>query len=167
MLSLAFIYSMLKKGYIVFFLRNGTGEVFLLRLKIIWLMKNRKIFNVVLIALVMSTVITTAASILKDNDNKVVVTIRGNIKSVSYNGKLQSSIGYTVESTSSLYTTEDFVCYATDSVSAVNAGTYAMGIRSIDFHNINPNFKDVEFVVIDGCLSITDDIALQPLASDK
>ena len=42
-----------------------------------------------------------------------------------------------------------------------------MGISSDDFFNVNPNFKDVEFVVVDGSLSISDDVMLQPLASEK
>lgn len=130
-------------------------------------MNYKKLFSIVAIALVMFTVITAATTVLKNDESKVVVTIKGNIKNVSYNGHLQSSIGYTVESSSANYTTDDFVCYATDSVSATKAGVYAMGISSDDFCNVNPNFKEVEFVVVDGCLSITDDVMLQPLASEK
>ena len=130
-------------------------------------MNYKKLFSIVAIASVMFTVITAATTVLKNDESKVVVTIKGNIKNVSYNGHLQSSIGYTVESSSANYTTDDFVCYATDSVSATKAGVYAMGISSDDFCNVNPNFKDVEFVVVDGCLSITDDVMLQPLASEK
>lgn len=130
-------------------------------------MNYKKLFSIVAIASVMFTVITAASTVLKNDESKVVVTIKGNIKNVSYNGHLQSSIGYTVESSSANYTTDDFVCYATDSVSATKAGVYAMGISSDDFCNVNPNFKDVEFVVVDGCLSITDDVMLQPLASEK
>ena len=130
-------------------------------------MKNKKLLGIVAIAAVMFTVITAATSILKNDESKVIVTIKGNIQNVSYNGKMQSAIGYTVESSSARYTTDDFVCYATDSVSATKAGVYAMGISSDDFCNVNPEFKDVEFVVVDGCLSISDDITIQPLASDK
>ena len=96
----------------------------------------------------------STVSALNNCNNKVVVAIKGNVKTVDYNGELQSSIGYTVEINSKLYTTEDFVSYATDSVSAVNVGTYAMGISSADFCNVNPAFKNVEFVVVDGSLSI-------------
>lgn len=117
----------------------------------------RRILHVVAIALVMTTVIASGALLLKNNDNTIVVTIKGNIKNVTFNGERQSSIGYTVETNSDLYTTEDFVCYATDSVSAVNVGTYPMRISSADFCNVNPNYKDVVFVVVDGCLSISDD----------
>ena len=130
-------------------------------------MKYKKLFSVVAIAAVMFTVITAATTVLKNDESKVVVTIKGNIKNVSYNGQMQSSIGYTVESSSANYTPDDFVCYAIDSVSATKAGVYAMGISSDDFFNVNPNFKDVEFVVVDGSLSISDDVMLQPLASEK
>ena len=119
-------------------------------------MRKKRIISIVAIAVVMFTVVVSATSILKSSDNKVVVTIRGNVKNVTYNGHLQSSIGYTVETNSKDYTTEDFVCYATDSVSATNVGTYAMGISSRDFCNVNPEFKEVVFVVVDGSLSISD-----------
>ena len=122
-------------------------------------MRKKRILHIVAIALVMAGVITSAASLLKNNDNTIVVTIKGNIKNVTFNGQRQSAIGYTVETNSDLYTTDDFVCYATESVSAVNAGTYPMRISSNDFCNVNPNYKDVVFVVVDGCLSISDDTA--------
>jgi hypothetical protein len=120
-------------------------------------MKRKRIISIVAIAVVMFTVVVSATSILKRSDNRVVVTIRGNVKNVTYNGHLQSSIGYTVETNSKDYTTDDFVCYATDSVSATNAGTYAMGISSAEFCNINPDFKDVVFIVVDGSLSISEE----------
>ena len=70
---------------------------------------------------------------------------------------MQSAIGYTIETNSENYTADDFVCYATDSVSATDAGTYNMGISSADFCNVNPNFKNVEFVVVDGSITISDE----------
>lgn len=96
----------------------------------------------------------TAAATTENYNNIVVVTIKGNTKSVEYNGERQSVVGYTVETSSRHYTTDDFVCYATDSVSAVRAGTYPMGISSNDFCNVNPKYKNVVFKVIDGSLSI-------------
>ena len=89
-------------------------------------------------------------------DETVIVTIHGNVKTVDFNGHRQSSVGYTVESSSKRYTADDFVCYAIDSVSATKAGVYAMGITSDDFCNVNPKFKNVEFVVVDGYLAIND-----------
>lgn len=122
-------------------------------------MRKKRILHIVAIALVMGGVITAGSLLLKNNDNTIVVTIKGNIKNVTFNGQRQSAIGYTVETNSDLYTADDFVCYATDSVSAVNAGTYPMRISSNDFCNVNPNYKDVVFVVEDGCLRISDDSA--------
>ncbi len=122
-------------------------------------MRKKRILHIVAIALVMGGVITAASSMLKNNDNTIVVTIKGNIKNVTFNGQRQSSIGYTFKASSDSYTADDFVCYATDSVSAVNTGTYPMRISSNDFCNVNPNYKDVVFVVEDGCLQISDDSA--------
>lgn len=99
------------------------------------------------------TIITAAAS-SEDYNSTVVVTIKGNTKNVEYNGERHSVIGYTIETSSRHYSADDFVCYAIDSVSAVKAGTYHMGISSNDFCNVNPKYKNVVFEVIDGSLSI-------------
>lgn len=96
----------------------------------------------------------TVVATTENYDSTVVVTIKGNTKSVEYNGKRHSVVGYTIESSSRHYTADDFVCYATDSVSAVKAGTYPMGISSNDFCNVNPKYKNVVFEVVDGSLSI-------------
>ena len=117
-------------------------------------MRKKRILHIVAIALVMGGVITAASSMLKNNDNTIVVTIKGNIKNVTFNGQRQSSIGYTFKASSDSYTADDFVCYATDSVSAVNTGTYPMRISSNDFCNVNPKYKNVVFEVIDGSLTI-------------
>ena len=120
-------------------------------------MKRKGIISIVVVAIALVAVVTSATSALKSSDNKVVVHIRGNVKNVTYNGHLQSAIGYTIETNSENYTADDFVCYATDSVSATDAGTYKMGISSADFCNINPDFKNVEFVVVDGSITISDE----------
>jgi len=127
-------------------------------------MKNRRILSIAAIAFILVAVVI---SLSKNSDDAIVVTIKGNTKNVTYNGKLQSAIGYTVKINSDKYTTEDFVCYATDSVSAVNAGTYSMGIESSDFCNVNPNYDNVVFEVIDGCLSINEANDNSVLASRK
>ena len=59
-------------------------------------MRKKRILHIVAIALVMGGVITAASSMLKNNDNTIVVTIKGNIKNVTFNGQRQSAIGYTV-----------------------------------------------------------------------
>lgn len=111
-------------------------------------------------------IINPAAS--SNNDEQVIVTIKGNVKTVDFNGEIQSSIGYTTEISSPDYTADSFLSFAIDSVSATNAGTYSMGISSSDFCNINPNFKNVIFVVYDGLLLISDkNTPKAPLASEK
>lgn len=111
-------------------------------------------------------IINPAAS--SNNDEQVIVTIKGNVKTVDFNGEIQSSIGYTTEISSPDYTADSFLSFAIDSVSATNAGTYNMGISSSDFCNINPNFKNVIFVVYDGLLLISDkNTPKAPLASEK
>ena len=107
-----------------------------------------------------AALITTAICAYKIESSKVTVFIKGNVKNVNYTGSLQSAIGYTVEISSPDYTTDDFVCYATDSVSGTNIGTYGMGICSSDFHNVNPNYSNVEFVIVeDGrlCINVDED----------
>lgn len=119
--------------------------------------RNMKIKNnkKALVAVCAAIVATIAVCAYMSSDKNVTVLIKGNVKSVNYTGSLQSSIGYTVEIDSPNYTTDDFVCYATDSVSATNVGTYAMGIDSRDFQNVNPKFNNVKFVVVeDGSLKI-------------
>lgn len=100
--------------------------------------------------------VITEAAISEDYNRTVIVTIKGNVKNVKFNGRRQSSVGYTIETNSRHYNSNDFVCYAIDSVSAVQTGTYNMGISSDDFCNVNPKYKNVVFVVTDGSLSIND-----------
>lgn len=129
-------------------------------------MKTRRILTIVAVALASFAIIKPAVS--SNYDEQVVVTIKGNIKTVEYNGELQSSIGYTTEISSPLYSAENIVSFAIDSVSATNAGTYSMGISSSDFSNCNPKFKNVVFVVYDGQLCINDsNMPQSPLAIEK
>ncbi len=120
-------------------------------------MKTSKKITVMAMAMIAVATIKPIAFANNVNEDKVVVTIKGNVKEVSYNGQMQSVVGHSVEISNPNYTTEDFVCYAIDSVSADVAGTYTMGISSADFCNVNPNFSDVIFVVVDGYLSIKDE----------
>lgn len=126
-----------------------------------------KVLAIVAMALVATTIVNPNAK-AGSNDEQIVVTIKGNVQTVDFNGELQSSIGYTTEISSPLYSADNFLSFAIDSVSATNAGTYSMGISSSDFCNINPNFKNVVFVVYDGQLSIGDENAPKiQLASEK
>ena len=87
---------------------------------------------------------------------EVTVTIKGNTKTVYYNGKEQSVEGYTVESISNpLYTESDFYLKSgTAEAKGKKVGTYDMGLTNDSFENTSENFTNVVFIVEDGYLKI-------------
>lgn len=93
----------------------------------------------------------------------VVVTIAENSGTVTYSGSEQELTGYDVESievdgkATGLYGAGDFRFIGEQSdatACGTDAGTYEMGLASEMFENTNPNFEDVEFVIVDGTLVI-------------
>ena len=90
-----------------------------------------------------------------ENTEKVTVTITEHSNTYTYDGQEKVNTGYEVTSISnSLYTTDHFTFDGNDEVKATDAGTYDMDLKPADFHNINPNFTNVEFVIVDGKLKI-------------
>lgn len=89
--------------------------------------------------------------------DKVTVTIKGNTKTVYYNGKEQSVKGYTVSIDNNLYKEADFALKndAKAEAKGTKVGTYPMGLTKESFENTNKNFTNVVFVVNDGYLEIT------------
>ena len=88
--------------------------------------------------------------------DKVTVTIKENDKNVKYDGKEHTDSGYTVKSISNnLYTANDFTFSGTAEVKGTDAGRYDMNVKATDFKNTNDNFSNVEFVVEDGQLIIS------------
>ena len=87
--------------------------------------------------------------------DKVTVTITENSGTEMYDGIEKTVTGYTVSIDNTLYTVEDFTFSGTDSVSGTDFGTYNMELKAEDFANISKNFTNVEFVIVDGTLSIT------------
>ncbi len=86
----------------------------------------------------------------------VVVTITENSGTKVYNGAEQEISGCTVTSISnSLYKASDFTCSGDATAKGTNVGFYDMELKPEDFTNINPNFADVTFVIVDGQLEIT------------
>ena len=84
----------------------------------------------------------------------VVVTITGKTDTKPYNGSEQSVTGYEFKSSNPLYT-ENCFSFTGSAVAAGNdAGTYEMGLKAEQFTNTSKNFKNVEFVVTDGSLTI-------------
>ena len=88
--------------------------------------------------------------------DEVLVEIKGNTASVTYDGKLHSVEGYAVDSISnSLYTANDFTYNGVAKAEGTDAATYPMNLAETQFENTNTNFKNVRFEVVeDGQLVI-------------
>ena len=87
--------------------------------------------------------------------DKVTVTVKGNSKTVAYDGTEKTVTGYTVASISnSLYKQGDFAFSGEAVAKGTAKGTYTMGLNEGQFSNTNANFSNVEFIVEDGELTI-------------
>lgn len=89
--------------------------------------------------------------------DEVLVKIKGNTASVTYDGKLHSVEGYAVDSISNpLYTASDFTYNGVAKAEGTDATTYPMNLAETQFENKNTNFANVRFdVEPDGGLTIT------------
>ena len=90
--------------------------------------------------------------------DKVTVTVTEKSGSAVYDGKEHSVTGYeSMTADNGLYNTADVVETTTDAWTAkgTNAGEYPVGIKASDFKNTSSNFTNVEFVIVDGALTIT------------
>ena len=88
--------------------------------------------------------------------DEVLVEIKGNTASVTYDGQLHKVDGYDASSISnSLYTANDFTYNGVAKAEGTDAATYPMNLAETRFENTNPNFENVRFdVVEDGQLVI-------------
>ena len=90
---------------------------------------------------------------------KVTVTVTEKSDTVTYDGQQHSVTGYkSMTADNALYDVKKNV--AETSTEAWTAkgkyvGTYHVGIKAADFKNTSGNFKNVEFVIVDGDLVIT------------
>ena len=92
--------------------------------------------------------------------NDVVVTIRGNHDSLTYNGQAQTVTGYEVVNIDHLtYTAADFKFIGSQADSTATRtyiGTDSMGLTPTMFTNINDHYSNVTFVIEqDGYVTIT------------
>ena len=104
------------------------------------------------------------------SDQKVVVTIKENSGKETYDGREKTVTGYTVENISSKlpYAEKDFEFNGDATVKGTNAGTYNMELKLGDFKNINKNFSNVSFEIIDGTLTIDKrDVTLTSASDSK
>ena len=92
--------------------------------------------------------------------DKVIVTITENSDTVTYDGQPHIVRGYkTISSNNALYNVNIASNVAAQETAAWTAtgtdvGEYPVGIEAKDFKNINDNFTNVEFVIVDGVLKI-------------
>ncbi len=87
----------------------------------------------------------------------VVVTITENRSEVVYNTNEQSVEGYTfsINDELSIYAESDFAFSGNAVAKGTTVGKYAMELSAANFENKNENFAEVEFVIVDGELTIT------------
>lgn len=85
---------------------------------------------------------------------EVTVTITGKTETVVYDGTVHTVNGYTVKSSDSRYTENDFTFSGNALASGTDAGNYQMNLAPESFQNTNGNFTNVTFVVTDGKLTI-------------
>ena len=103
----------------------------------------------------------------------VVVTIKGQTKTVTYDGEEHTAWKYDVIDISDpLYIkapdeVPNFWNKNAKGARGTDAGTYAMGWEAADFENTNTNFSNVEFVVVDGKLEISKRSVKLTSASDS
>ena len=87
-------------------------------------------------------------------EKEVVVTITEHSGNYTYDGTEKTVTGYTVSIDNELYTENDFTFSGDATVKGTDAGTYQMELTPENFVNINENFENVTFVIVDGTLEI-------------
>lgn len=89
--------------------------------------------------------------------DEVLVEIKGNTASVTYDGTPHEVEGYVASSISNpLYTASYFTYNGVAKAEGTDAATYTMNLAETRFENTNTNFKNVRFeVVTDGSLTIS------------
>ncbi len=100
--------------------------------------------------------ITYIDGVLKVNacEDAVVVTITERGGDYKYDGGEKKAEGYDVAIAHEVYTEADFEFSGDAVVSGTDAGSYEMLLKPEDFKNINDNFTNVSFVIVDAKLNI-------------
>ena len=104
-------------------------------------------------------VVTTVDGVftIHPNDSKVVVTIKGHVDTVLYDGKKHTVEGFDMSSNTKGYSLNHVVYKEHATVSGIEPKTYSMGLDAKDFENTSPNYTNVVFKVTDGSLTIKED----------
>ena len=105
-------------------------------------------------------VTTITGKLVVTEEKGIVVTITEHSDKAKYDGKKHTVEGYDVTSIKSnskdtkLYKESDFSFDGDATASGTEAGCYEMQLKPSDFTNNNKNFKNVQFVIVDGSLTI-------------
>ena len=101
---------------------------------------------------------TDGALVINPIADKVTVTVTEKSDTVTYDGTEHTVTGYeSITADNTLYNVKASVKEtptAAWTAKGTNAGEYPVGIEAKDFKNINENFTNVEFVIVDGVLKI-------------
>ena len=89
------------------------------------------------------------------NKINATVTITGHHNTSVYDGNAHVTEGYDVQTSTSLYSADDFTFSGDATASRTDVGTTNMGLASSQFTNDNDNFAVVSFNVTDGYQTIT------------
>ena len=96
----------------------------------------------------------------------VEVTITGCTATYPYDGREKRAGGFDVTTSDPLYTADDFVFTGNSNAVRTAVGTTAFGMSASDFANVNPDFADVVFHVVDGSVTVTPGTVVNPFDPD-
>ena len=107
---------------------------------------------------------------LKIEPANITITIEGDRKEFTYDGKEHSAEGYTASSDSEFFNEEKIVFTGTAKVTETEVGEYPMGLQTSQFSYDDPNIDEATFVITDGKLVIkqpTKKITIQVTGNTK
>ena len=96
----------------------------------------------------------------------VEVTITGHTATYPYDGREKRAGGFDVAISDPFYTADDFVFTGCSNAVRTAVGTTAFGMSASDFANVNPDFADVVFHVVDGSVTVTPGAVVNPFDPD-
>ena len=106
--------------------------------------------------------VTNSASVTITPRTGVEVTITGRTATSPYDGREKRACGFDVTTSDPLYTVDDFVFTGNSNAVRTAVGTTAFGMSASDFANVNPDFADVVFHVVDGSVTVTPGAVVNP-----
>ena len=110
--------------------------------------------------------VTNSASVTITPRTGVEVTISGCTATYPYDGREKRAGGFDVTTSDPLYTADDFVFTGNSNAVRTAVGTTAFGMSASDFANVNPDFADVVFHVVDGSVTVTPGTVVNPFDPD-